>query len=235
MYESARTARIESILKQKTMELQDTLFQQNLRQVVLNQIAADHSISEEVIDAMKKIPRHYFVGEYQQEDAYEDKPLQIASGQTISQITTVAIQTELLKAKKGDRILEIGTGTGYQTAILHQLGCKVYSIERLKELYLLARKNLAKLGLETEITLIHGDGFEGSAQFAPFDGIVVTCATPEIPERLQKQLAVGGRMVVPVGDKVQEMKVVEKSGDNEYNIINAGFFNFVPMIRGVVD
>lgn len=235
MYESARTARIESILKQKTMELQDTLFQQNLRQVVLNQIAADHSISEEVIDAMKKIPRHYFVGEYQQEDAYEDKPLQIASGQTISQITTVAIQTELLKAKKGDRILEIGTGTGYQTAILHQLGCKVYSIERLKELYLLARKNLAKLGLETEITLIHGDGFEGSAQFAPFDGIVVTCATPEIPERLQEQLAVGGRMVVPVGDKVQEMKVVEKSGDNEYNIINSGFFNFVPMIRGVVD
>lgn len=217
------------------MELQDTLFQQNLRQVVLNQIAADHSISEEVIDAMKKIPRHYFVGEYQQEDAYEDKPLQIASGQTISQITTVAIQTELLKAKKGDRILEIGTGTGYQTAILHQLGCKVYSIERLKELYLLARKNLAKLVLETEITLIHGDGFEGSAQFAPFDGIVVTCATPDIPERLQEQLAVGGRMVVPVGDKVQEMKVVEKSGDNEYNIINAGFFNFVPMIRGVVD
>ena len=217
------------------MELEDTLFQQNLRYMILDQIAADQSVSEQVIDAMKKVPRHYFVDEYQQEEAYEDKPMQIASGQTISQITTVAIQTDLLKVKAGDKVLEVGSGSGYQAAILQQLGCRVYSVERLKSLYEVAKKNLAKMNLDTTVELIHGDGFEGLPEFAPFDGIIVTCAASEVPLKLKEQLVVGGRLVIPVGEKLQEMTVIEKTGVDEYNVIKAGFFNFVPMIRGTVD
>ena len=113
------------------MKQQDTLFQKNLRNLLLDQIATDQSISAHVIDAMREVPRQFFVEDYQQEEAYEDKPLPIEGGQTISQTTTVAIQTNLLNVKKGDKVLEIGSGSGYQAAILHQMGCKVYSIERL--------------------------------------------------------------------------------------------------------
>lgn len=217
------------------MELKDTLFQQNLRHMVLNQIAIDQSISENVIEAMKKVPRHYLVDAYQQEDAYEDKPLQISSGQTISQITTVAIQTNLLNPKPGDKILEVGSGTGYQTAILHQMGCKVYSVERIKILHELAKENLSKMNLDTVIELFHGDGFEGLPKFAPFDGILVTCAAATIPVKLKNQLAIGGKLVIPIGEKLQEMTVIERMDEEEFNTTKAGFFNFVPMIPGTID
>lgn len=214
------------------MKQQDTLFQKNLRNLLLDQIATDQSISAHVIDAMREVPRQFFVEDYQQEEAYEDKPLPIEGGQTISQTTTVAIQTNLLNVKKGDKVLEIGSGSGYQAAILHQMGCKVYSIERLERLHNLAKKNLTKIGFEKDIVLIHGDGFEGLPGFAPFDGIVVTCGAAQMPEKLKEQLSVGGRLVVPVGKDMQEMMVVERTDENIFETTNAGFFKFVPMIKG---
>ena len=214
------------------MKQQDSLFQKNLRNLLLDQIATDQSISAHVIDAMREVPRQFFVEDYQQEEAYEDKPLPIEGGQTISQTTTVAIQTNLLNVKKGDKVLEIGSGSGYQAAILHQMGCKVYSIERLERLHNLAKKNLTKIGFEKDIVLIHGDGFEGLPGFAPFDGIVVTCGAAQMPEKLKEQLSVGGRLVVPVGKDMQEMMVVERTDENIFETTNAGFFKFVPMIKG---
>lgn len=214
------------------MKQQDSLFQKNLRNLLLDQIATDQSISAHVIDAMREVPRQFFVEDYQQEEAYEDKPLPIEGGQTISQTTTVAIQTNLLNVKKGDKVLEIGSGSGYQAAILHQMGCKVYSIERLERLHNLAKKNLTKIGFEKDIVLIHGDGFEGLPGFAPFDGIVVTCGAAQMPEKLKEQLSVGGRLVVPVGKDMQEMMVVEMIDENIFETTNAGFFKFVPMIKG---
>lgn len=214
------------------MKQQDTLFQKNLRNLLLDQIATDQSISAHVIDAMREVPRQFFVEDYQQEEAYEDKPLPIEGGQTISQTTTVAIQTNLLNVKKGDKVLEIGSGSGYQAAILHQMGCRVYSIERLERLHNLAKKNLTKIGFEKDIVLIHGDGFEGLPGFAPFDGIVVTCGAAQMPEKLKEQLSIGGRLVVPVGKDMQEMMVVERTDENIFETTNAGFFKFVPMIKG---
>ena len=214
------------------MKQQDSLFQKNLRNLLLDQIATDQSIAEHVIDALREVPRQFFVEDYQQEEAYEDKPLPIEGGQTISQTTTVAIQTNLLNVKKGDKVLEIGSGSGYQAAIIHQMGCKVYSIERLERLHNLAKKNLTKIGFEKDIVLIHGDGFEGLPGFAPFDGIVVTCGAAQMPEKLKEQLSVGGRLVVPVGKDMQEMMVVEMIDENIFETTNAGFFKFVPMIKG---
>lgn len=212
----------------------DDLYQQSLRFEVMDQIARDHFISEEVISAMKNVPRHLFVNEEQKHMAYRDEPLPIASGQTISQIATVAMQTDLLKMQKDNKILEIGTGSGYQTAVLCELGYKVYSIERHKKLYLAAKENLSEPRYK-DIVLVHGDGFNGLPQCAPFDGILITCGAPEIPEKLMEQLAIGGRMVVPVGKKLQEMMVIEKTDEKNYTTTGAGYYRFVPMLKGVVN
>ncbi|MDO5523790.1 MAG: protein-L-isoaspartate(D-aspartate) O-methyltransferase [Bacteroidia bacterium] len=212
----------------------DNLHQQNLRHAVMDEIAAKHSIEGKIIAAMKNVPRHLFVNEEQQDVAYLDEPLPIASGQTISQIATVAMQTHLLKMQKGDCVLEIGTGSGYQAAVLCELGYRVYSIERHRKLHLAAKENLSDAGYN-DVVLVHGDGFYGLPQFAPFDGILVTCGAPEIPEELITQLAIGGRMVVPVGKKLQEMMVVEKTGETDYSTTGAGYFRFVPMLKGTVN
>ena len=212
----------------------DTLFQQRLRNEVMDRIAGKYAIPDEIILAMKNVPRHLFVSEDQRHAAYRDEPLPIASGQTISQITTVALQTGLLKMKKGDKVLEIGTGSGYQAAILCELGCRVYSLERHKKLYLTAKENLSALGYR-DVVLVHGDGFNGLPQWAPFNGILITCGAPEIPEELLRQLVTGGKMVVPVGEKLQEMVVVEKTGETSYTTTGAGYFRFVPMLKGTVD
>ncbi len=212
----------------------ESIFQQNIRYAVLNQIAEEQSISQRVIEAMKAVPRQYFVMDELQAESYDDRPLPIASGQTISQITTVAIQTDLLDARKGDKVLEVGTGSGYQAAILAEMGCKVYSVERIEELSQVASDNLAKLDSVPDITIVVADGFEGLPQHAPYDGIIVTCGAPAIPEKLMKQLAIGGRMVVPVGVKMQEMLVIKRTDENEYSTTSAGHFTFVPMLKGVI-
>lgn len=180
------------------------------------------------------VPRQYFVEDAFLSESYDDKPLPIASGQTISQITTVAIQTHLLDVHRGDKVLEIGTGSGYQAAILSQLGCEVYSVERIEELSQIAVSNLAKYNPENNVTVVLGDGFDGLPQYAPFDAVLVTCGAPALPERLLKQLVVGGKMVVPVGVKMQEMLVLEKTEMNDYTTSSAGFFTFVPMLKGVI-
>lgn len=203
------------------------------RRRVLENIANKSNIDEKVIAAMNKVPRQLFIDPQYESMAYDDNPLPIAAGQTISQIYTVAMQTNLLKLKEGDSVLEIGTGSGYQTAVLCELGYKVYSIERYQELHLSAKQILDKLGYNA--TLVYGDGFKGLPQYAPYNGILLTCGVPEIPEELMNQLAINGRMVAPIGIGVQEMMVIEKINEHESRIIREGAYRFVPMLRGKVD
>jgi protein-L-isoaspartate(D-aspartate) O-methyltransferase len=166
--------------------------------------------------------------------AYVDKAFPISSGQTISQPYTVAVQTSLLRVKKRDKILEIGTGSGYQAAILAQMGAKVYTIERFRELFLKAQIILTSLGYSADF--FYGDGYVGKPQYGPFDGILITAAAPLIPEALLSQLKTGGRLVVPVGTSdSQVMTVVERTGPESYEHTEHGNFIFVPMLKGTVN
>lgn len=203
------------------------------RHRVMDKIAEKSDIEDKVIEAMKRVPRQMFIEPRLWNKAYEDRPLPIAAGQTISQIYTVAMQTNLLKLKEGDSVLEIGTGCGYQTAVLCELGYKVFSIERHEELYHIAKQNLKELGYNA--LLVYGDGFEGLPQYAPFNGVLITCGAPEIPEELVKQLTINGKMVAPIGRDMQEMMVIEKLSETENKITKEGAYRFVPMLSGKVD
>lgn len=203
------------------------------RRSVLEKIAKRSNINNKVIEAMNRVPRQLFIDENMEHMAYDDKPLPIASGQTISQIYTVAMQSSLLELNKGDSVLEIGTGSGYQTAVLCELGYKVYSIERHQELHLIARQNLVRLDYKAE--LIYDDGFKGLPSHAPFDGVLLTCGAPEIPEELIKQLAINGKMIAPIGRGLQEMMVILKVSETENTIAKKGAYRFVPMLSGKVN
>ena len=203
------------------------------RHRVMDEIAKRSNIDAKVIEAMKKVPRQMFVESKLESKAYLDRPLPIAAGQTISQIYTVAMQTSLLDLEEGASVLEIGTGSGYQTAVLCELGYQVCSIERHKELYLEAQQNLNALGYKA--FLVHGDGFEGLPKYAPYDGVLITCGAPEVPKELLKQLAINGKMVAPIGRGLQEMKVIKKISDNENKVSKEGAYRFVPMLPGIVD
>jgi len=184
-----------------------------------------------VLEAMKKVPRHLFVPEEYINEAYEDYPLPIGEGQTISQPYIVAKMTELLEIKKGEKVLEIGTGSGYQAAVLAEVGAKVYTIEILPKLAEKAKKTLSSLGYEN-VTVLVGDGFKGYIQEAPYDKIIVTAAPEKIPQPLIEQLKVGGKLVIPVGKYDQELKVVTKK---EEGIIVESVLpvRFVPMVGEV--
>ena len=185
---------------------------------------------EEVLDAIKKIPRHFFIDSTFEKHAYTNKAFPIASGQTISQPHTVANQTELLKCKTGDTVLEIGTGSGYQCAVLCEMGMKVHSIERQKELFDSAGPLLRELGYKP--FLYYGDGYKGKEVFSPFDGVIVTCGAPFIPDALIDQLKVGGRMVIPVGPEgKQRMVTIDKVAEGELVEKNHGDAAFVPMLE----
>ena len=162
--------------------------------------------------------------------AYQDKPFPIAADQTISQPFTVAYQTELLQVKKGDKILEIGTGSGYQAAILCELGAKVYSIERQLELFKRTSKFLPKLGYRAK-KLVFGDGYKGLEEEAPFDGIVVTAGAPYVPKPLMSQLAIGGRLVIPLGRVIQTMTLFVRTGEKDFEKHEFGEFRFVPLLE----
>ena len=203
------------------------------RHRVMDRIAERSDINHKVIEAMKRVPRQLFIEPRLADRAYEDRPLPIASGQTISQIYTVAMQTNLLQLHEGDSVLEIGTGSGYQTAVLCELGYRVYSIERHEELHHIAQENIEKLTYNAH--LVYGDGFEGLPQYAPFDGILITCGAPEIPDKLVKQLAINGRMVAPIGRNMQEMTVIHKISEDQNRITKEGAYRFVPMLKGKVD
>ena len=183
---------------------------------------------ERVLAAMLKVERHIFVLDAFLNKAYEDTALPIGSSQTISQPYTVAFMTEALNPPEGGRVLEIGTGSGYQAAILAEMGCKVYTIERHMELHLQSRRLLERLGYR--IASKCGDGTVGWSDAAPFDGIVVTAAAPKIPDALVQQLAEGGRLVIPIGDlELQKIQVVTKA-ESGLSITEAHGFKFVPLI-----
>jgi len=187
-----------------------------------------------VIDAMKKVPRHLFMPEDVRSRAYMDSPAPIGHGQTISQPFIVASMTELLGVDKGDKILEIGTGSGYQAAVLAELGVELYSIEIVCELAERAEKALNEAEYHN-VTVKCGDGYKGWPEHAPFDGIIVTAAPPEIPDALVEQLAVGGQMVVPVGETRQELKVLTKREDGSIDQRTEYPVRFVPMVPGEED
>jgi len=186
--------------------------------------------SKSVLQAILDVPRHLFIDDSALHmHAYEDKAFPIGCGQTISQPYTVAFQTQLLDVRKGDKVLEIGTGSGYQTAVLCALGAKVRSIERHKPLYIQTKERLMRLGYRAD--LVYGDGFEGSPSFAPFDRILVTCGAPFIPQSLIDQIKPGGCAVIPVGDgEVQRMCRIIKEVGGRIVREDHGDFRFVPML-----
>ena len=189
---------------------------------------------EEVLRAIDTVPRHLFMDPAFLSHAYVDKAFPITSGQTISQPYTVAVQSSLLKVKKRDKILEVGTGSGYQAAVLVEMGAKVYTIERFRELFLKAQGILTSLGYSADF--FYGDGYEGKPQYGPFDGILITAAALEIPDTLLYQLKTGGRLVIPLGSSgTQVMTVMERTGQESFERSEHGNFVFVPMLKGTVN
>lgn len=189
---------------------------------------------QRVLAAMSVVPRHFFLDEAFDEWAYQDKAFSIGYDQTISQPYTVAYQTELLQVKKKDKILEIGTGSGYQAAILAAMGANVLTIERQEGLYHRSRKLLREMGFKN-IRVFFGDGSKGLPQYAPFDGIIVTAGATEIPDTLKSQLKIGGRLVIPVGDgQTQTMRRITRTGEDTYQDEQFATFRFVPFLRGIV-
>jgi len=211
--------------------MKDSFRHKGLRQKLIDSLREKGIKNEEVLEAMNRVPRHLFMDSSFINHSYTDKAFPIAAGQTISQPYTVAFQTELLDPGKHQKILEIGTGSGYQTAVLLELGARVYTIERIRELYLSARNQLMPLGYRPGF--YYGDGYEGLPAFAPFDRILVTAGAKDVPEKLLEQLAVGGRMVIPVGDRFgQKMLLIEKKSENKIERSEHGHFAFVPLLQG---
>ena len=210
----------------------DTFRHQGMRKRLIAVLREKGIKDERVLDVMGEIPRHeFFFDSAFLQFAYNDQAFPIGSGQTISQPYTVAFQTELLRPKKREKVLEIGTGSGYQTAVLIKLGMKVFTIERQKALYDKSALKLQELGLSARC--FYGDGYAGREAFAPFDKILVTCGAPHIPERLKQQLKLGGRLVVPVGEVngVQTMLTVDRLTETEFEVQEHGAFQFVPMLN----
>ena len=188
---------------------------------------------QKVLDAISVTPRHLlFDPVFRDKFAYQDIAFPIGENQTISQPYTVAFQTELLAVSRGSKVLEIGTGSGYQTAVLCQLGAKVFSIERHKSLFKNAKLFLNQNNYRAQ--LFFGDGFIGKKVFAPYDRIIVTCGAPFVPNDLKSQLKVGGRMVIPVGEgEVQQMKLIQRLKEDDFKETNFGDFRFVPMLKNI--
>ena len=210
--------------------MQDTFKHQGLRRKLVEIIREKGIKDEKVLSAVGKIPRHLFMDNAFIHFAYEDKAFPIGAEQTISQPFTVARQTELLGIKPYEKVLEIGTGSGYQAAVLILMESKVFTIERQKELFDKTKDFLPRIGYECQF--FYGDGYKGLPKFAPFDKIIVTCGAPFIPEDLVSQLKVGGKMVAPIGDgDVQRMHLIEKISETENKITTHGNFSFVPMLN----
>jgi protein-L-isoaspartate(D-aspartate) O-methyltransferase len=202
-----------------------------MRRKLVEELRTKGIHNEPVLGAILKIPRHLFIDDNAfLRMAYADIPFPIGHGQTISQPYTVAVQTQLLQVEPGVRILEVGTGCGYQTSVLCELGARVVTIERVRPLYLRTRERLASLGYRPQ--LLFGDGFAGAPTYGPFDRVLVTCGAPEIPAALLEQLKPEGRVVIPVGrGAVQVMTVIQRSQDGKLRRTEHGTFRFVPMLE----
>jgi protein-L-isoaspartate(D-aspartate) O-methyltransferase len=212
--------------------VEDSYRHQGMRRNLIADLRKRGIQDEYVLAAMSEIPRHFFLDKAFEEWAYQDKPFPIGAGQTISQPYTVAFMTELLEVRKRDKVLEIGTGSGYQAAVLATMGARVFSVERHKALYVAAKALLEKMGLG-RIRLFLRDGYKGLPEFAPFDRIIVTAGAPQIPEALKAQLSIGGILVIPVGEDYQTMLKVTRRAEDEYTEEEKGIFRFVPFLGGI--
>jgi protein-L-isoaspartate(D-aspartate) O-methyltransferase len=211
--------------------INDSIRHKGLRLRLVADLKAKGIRDAKVLDAIGQVPRHLFIDPSLINLAYQDKALPIAAGQTISQPYTVAFQSQLLDIKAGDKVLEVGTGSGYQAAVLVAIGVKLYSIERQKELYDRTLKLLPSLGYVLRHFL--GDGYKGLPTYGPFDRIIVTAGAPFIPTDLLQQLKIGGILVIPVGDKSQIMTRITRLSEKEFEKEELGSCAFVPMLTGV--
>lgn len=210
--------------------MKDTSKHQGLRNQLANTLKKKGITNENVLAAIKKIPRHLFIDSSFEDHAYQDKAFPIAAEQTISQPYTVAFQSQTLTICPGDNVLEIGTGSGYQTAVLIELGAIVYTIERQHELFKKTSLFLPKLGYKPK-KFIFGDGYKGLKDKAPFDKIIVTAGAPFVPKALLAQLKVGGILLIPIGDKKQTMTMFYRKTLKEFEKNELGDFAFVPMLQ----
>ena len=213
-----------------TQILKDTAKHQGLRNQLVTLLKEKGITDKDVLEAIKKLPRHLFLNSSFADYAYQDKAFPIGAGQTISQPYTVAFQSQLLEVKKEDKILEIGTGSGYQTAVLCLIGAKVYSIERQNELFKQTSVLLPKLGIRPK-HLSFGDGYKGLPNHAPFDSIIVTAGAPVIPQALMAQLKIGGRLVIPLGEENQIMTLLIRKNETQFEKHEFGDFKFVPLLE----
>ncbi|MGB5943115.1 MAG: protein-L-isoaspartate(D-aspartate) O-methyltransferase [Leeuwenhoekiella sp.] len=208
----------------------DTTKHQGKRRQLVELIQKKGITHTAVLDAVNQVPRHLFMDSGFEDHAYQDKAFPIAAGQTISQPYTVAFQSQLLQVKKGERVLEIGTGSGYQTAVLCAMGVRVFSIERQQELFRITKKLLQKIGYRPK-KLIFGDGYKGLPEYAPYDGIIVTAGAPFIPKPLLHQLKVGGKLIIPLGEKEQVMTEITRVEEARFEKQEHGNFRFVPLLE----
>jgi len=210
--------------------LKDTAKHQGLRNQLVTVLEQKGITDKNVLEAIKKIPRHLFLNSSFEDYAYQDKAFPIGAGQTISQPYTVAFQSQLLEVKKDDKVLEIGTGSGYQTAVLYTMGAKVYSVERQNELFKTTSLLLPKLGIRPKL-LTFGDGYKGLPNYAPFDSIIVTAGAPIIPKPLMAQLKIGGRLIIPLGEEHQIMTMLIRKNETQFEKHEFGEFRFVPLLE----
>lgn len=212
-------------------KVNDTYRHQGQRRQLVTVLRKKGIRDERVLTAIGRIPRHFFLEKAFAEWAYQDKPFPIGCEQTISQPYTVAFQSSLLEVNKRDKVLEIGTGSGYQSAVLSLLGARVFTIERHRPLYLQAKKMLRLLGLNG-VRCFHRDGYKGLPEMAPFDRILVTAGAPQVPQALKEQLAVGGQLVIPVGEESQSMLRIIRLSETKWETEDHGDFRFVPFLPG---
>jgi protein-L-isoaspartate(D-aspartate) O-methyltransferase len=210
--------------------LEDSYRHKGLRKKLVEEIGSMGITDKKVLDAMNAVPRHYFLTSAFLEFAYNNKAFQIGEDQTISHPYTVGLQSSLLQIEPGMKVLEIGTGSGYQCAVLCELGAKVYSIERHRPLHINSKKLLEKMGYKPYLS--YGDGFKGLPALAPFDRILFTCAVPKLPDTLLMQLKPGGILVMPFGEgDIQKMMAIKEQEDGSFTTTYHGDFSFVPMLE----
>ncbi|GAB1419923.1 protein-L-isoaspartate(D-aspartate) O-methyltransferase [Bacteroidales bacterium] len=214
--------------------MQDTFRHKGLRRKLVDTVRGKGIHDSKVLAALEAVPRHFFIDSSFLEFAYQDKPFPIGSGQTISQPYTVAFQTSLLHLERGMKVLEIGTGSGYQASVLAEMGVRVFSIERQRKLYLKTKAFMESMPWKIQLFL--GDGYAGLPKFAPFDRVLITAAAPEIPSALVEQLKIGGIMVIPHGSgDEQQMLRLTKQADGSLSEEQFGTFRFVPMLGDLAD